>query len=440
MPRLPRSRRARLGVLVASVLVTVLVVMGSMIAPPLVMPDSQAQAYAEFEGVLPEQAPASGQISVNESSAPGVVMIDMAHRNRISADQRDVLESAITASGYRVEYLDSSTRFDFELGEADSLIIIDPGRAYNSIRADRVSQFVEDGGRVVLLGEPRRLSSQGVALLEIESEFGQLTSAFNIRFSGGYLYNMEENEGNYQHIYAEGTSASVAEGINRASLQTAAVVSSREGQTVLRTDSGTQLESGSQDTFSVGVRRDNVLAIGDSSFISKGNYLINDNPTLISNMVSFLVGGDRDRSLIDYPAIAGSNPTIQYTEPGLLPVAQSVSRDSTVVFGGQPSVVLEESVSTPANIDVLITTFDYIETYPSMGSGLSVNGDRVSVEGYTGGVEDLVVVHSPSSGLELVIAANSSVEAEEMAEELSRGDIDEFLVSDSTALYRDSAG
>lgn len=440
MLQLPRSLRARSVVLVATVLVTVIVVVGLMVAPPLVMPDSEDEGYAEFDGVLPEQAPTSGQVDVDPSPEAGVVMIDMAHRNRVSPAQRDVLENVLTAAGYKVEYMDAVTRFDFELGEADSLIIIDPGLSYNSVRAARVAQFVEDGGRVVLLGEPRRLSVQGVSLVEIESEFGQLTSAFDLRFSGSYLYNMEENEGNFQHIYVEGMSTAVGEGVDRASVQTAAAVSSKEGSVVLRTTEGTQLGSGSQDTFTVGVQDGNVLAIGDSSFISKGNHLVNDNPALISNVVSFLGGGDRDRSLIDYPAVAGSNPTIQYTDPGLLPVAQSVSSDNKVVFGGQPDVVLEEAQGNPNNVDVLVATFDYIEAYPSISPGLSVDGDRVTAPGYDGGTEDLVIVHAPDSGPELVIAADSPGVAETVASELTRGDIDELLVSDSTAVYRESTG
>lgn len=440
MLQLPRSLRARSVVLAATIIVTVLVMVGSMVAPPLMVPDSEGQEYAEFEGVLPEQAPISGQVGVEESPDSGVVMIDIAHRNRVSSDQRDVLENVITAAGYEVKYLDATTRYDFELGQADALIIIDPGLAYNTVRADRVSQFVEDGGRVVLLGEPRRLSIRGVSLVAIESEFGRLTSAFNLRFSGSYLYNMEENDGNYRHVYVEGTSASVGEGVDRATVQTAAAVSSRDGEAVLRTVEGTQLGSGSQDTFTVAVQKDNVLAIGDSSFISKGNHLVNDNPTLISNMVSFLVGGDRDRSLIDYPAIAGANPTIQYTEPELLPTAQSVSRDNTVVFGGQPSLVLEEARGDPEGVDVLVATFDYIDAYPAMSPGLSVDGDRVSVAGYEGGTDNIVIVHAPDSGPELVIAADSPELAEEVADELSRGNIDTLLISDSTAVYHEPTG
>lgn len=438
MPQLPRSLRARSVVLVGTVLLTIVVVLGSLYATPLVMPDTDGRAYAEFDDVLPEEPRESGQVEVADSSNEGVVMIDLAHRNRVSAEQRDVLETVITASGYEVKYLDASTRYDFELGEADSLVIIDPDLSYNSVRAARVEQFVEDGGRVVLLGEPRRLSAEGPVLTEIESEFGKLTTTFNLRFSGSYLYNMEENEGNYRHIYVEGSSADVGAGVDRASLQTAAAVSSQDGRAVLRTIDGTQLGGGSQDSFTVGVRQDNVLAIGDSSFISKGNHLVNDNPTLISNMVSFLIGGDRDRSLIDYPAIAGANPTIQYTDPELLPVAQSVSRDNRVIFGGQPSLRLEPTRSSPANIDVLVTTFEYIETYPSMSPGMSVAGGTVRVDGYAGGTDGLVIAHAPDSGPELVIAANSSVEAEESASELSRGNIDEFLVSDSTAIFLES--
>lgn len=421
-------------VLVATILVTIIIVLGSIFASPYVLPDSDDREYAEFYGAFPEKAEVSGQVDVAHEPEGGVVMIDLAHRNRVSADQLDVLESVISAAGYRVKYLQSPSRFDLELGEAASLVIIDPGQVYTDARADRVSKFVDNGGRVVLLGEPRRATVQGFSLVQVESEFGPLASKFNIQFSGSYLYNMQENEGNYRHVYVEGTAADAAEDVDRASVQTAAAVSSRDGTPVLQTTQGTQLGSGPQDQYTVAVQQGNVLAVGDSSFIAGGNHLINDNDAFTSNLVEFLVSGERNRTLIDYPAVADSNPTIQYTEPGLLPVAQSISSDSQVMFGGQPSLVLEEASSNPEEVDVLIATFDYLESYPGMSPGVSASGNRVSVEGYEGQANDLVIVHAPESGPELVIATDSPDLARSTADQLSRGNIADILISDSTAI------
>jgi hypothetical protein len=46
------------------------------------------------------------------------------------------------------------------------------------------------------------------------------------------------------------------------------------------------------------VRTENVVAVGDATFFEGANYRVADNDRLVSNLVSFLVSGDRTRGVV----------------------------------------------------------------------------------------------------------------------------------------------
>lgn len=436
-----RGKLLRLLVLVVTVAV---VVAGSAALSYQNLSQPEETDYPEYavSEIVPERQDSTGSVEVESTDRRGTVLIDSAHANRFAAEQIQPLVSAITAAGYRVEYLERDRALEDGLSGADAFVVIDPGTRYSTSEVDAVDSFVEDGGRVVMIGEPTRgqISAQlfSVTITSIRNRLGTLSSRFGIEFSEGYLYNMERSDGNFQNVLAQSSGGdSLVEGVDRTAFYTAASVQARDGSNLLVAVEGTRNARGdTPGTYPLAVRNGNVVAIGDSSFVEGGNYNVADNEQFLSNLVGFLTGASVTRDLLDYPHNVEREPTIRYTSASLLGPAQSVAED-VAPARGQPSLHLSESVSAE-DTDVLITTFDYLRENEVFGTGIDMRGERVSVPGFTADATGVVVVRAPEEGYDLVIAADTADRASRAASALSTG-IEGVAISDRTAVIRTSA-
>jgi hypothetical protein len=128
---------------------------------------------------------------------------------------------------------------------------------------------------------------------------------------------------------------------------------------------------------------------------------------------------------------------VRYTSLGLLDAAQEVTADLKATRPGQPSVVLEQDRAEAGDTDVLITTFEYINRNPGLGTGIEVADGQVSVPGYESATEGVYVIHKPSSGYDLVIAADTSERAKAAVDRLTAsGGLEQHAISDSTVVVR----
>jgi hypothetical protein len=179
------------------------------------------------------------------------------------------------------------TQLGERLAEADAFVTFRTD--YGEAELGEIESFVESGGHVIVATEPGAAYDQpGAAALD---------ATLGVTTEPGYVYNMEENDLNYQRVYAAPTEsdAALTEGVDRAVLPSATPVgTTAAGTDALRPIEGSELSTTRASTEApLLVRNDEVVMVGDSDFLSPENAQRADTDALIGNLADFLVENDR---------------------------------------------------------------------------------------------------------------------------------------------------
>jgi len=207
-----------------------------------------------------------------------------------------------------------------ELEDADAFVTFRSD--YSAAALDDIESFRESGGHLIVATEPSAgFDAPGAAALD-----GRLGTA-----SGpGYVYNMVENDLNYQRVYAEPTgNSSLTVGVDRAMFETVTPVGTAAADGgVLRPSEGSQLSTTRAATDApVLARDDGVVVVGDSDFLVPENTQRVDNDVLVGNLADFLVENDRGGTRTVAPQAGAPTPTAP--EPGGTNTTQGPSNEST---------------------------------------------------------------------------------------------------------------
>lgn len=296
-----RELAKRLVVLVLTVAVVVAVAAGG----PLLLKDEQEPATLqnpeyEPDTVVPETIAATGTVNANPDSGAddtGTVVIDRGHSNRFSRADIQPLVDALIQEGYSVEfYTDGDLASALE--GADAFLVIDPGSEYLPGDVDDVKQFTDNGGRLVMIGEPDRTAiSAGLLGTSIQTQQSRLTtlaSGYRMSVDTEYLYNQKNADGTFKHVIARPTGEGGPDGVERTTMYTAAAVNARNGTVLLRSAPNTY-KSGSDEVtgeYPVAVQRNNVLLLGDKTFMRGDRYRVADNERVVAYVAEFMIEGD----------------------------------------------------------------------------------------------------------------------------------------------------
>jgi hypothetical protein len=254
-----------------------------------------------------------------DSTTTNVILIDTAHSNRFDVSELETLTRQLSARGASVQLLDSNASLD-QLGLEGRLkfvsayIVISPFEPFAASEVEAIRQFVERDGRLLVILDPTRSSSD--AELFGFSDFSdgaditianQLLEPHDLSFSDDYLYDLVENEGNFRNVFFEIFNESPL----TESLDTVTMYAARS----VFTEAGTPLISGGETVFSsltdlggghsVAAASPNMraLALGDFTFIQPPYDGVTDNRQLIDNLAEFLITGEREPALEDLPFV-----------------------------------------------------------------------------------------------------------------------------------------
>ena len=126
----------------------------------------------------------------------GVFLLDKAHLNGF--DERDVnrLLTRISETGYRIDTLEQAfsqgqllAQMDGKLRGADVFAVIVPAGGYTEDEVDLVKEFVDEGGRLLLVADPTS-----------RHEINSLSETFGMVFRDDFLYNVAEHDGIYRNM------------------------------------------------------------------------------------------------------------------------------------------------------------------------------------------------------------------------------------------------
>ena len=130
-------------------------------------PPTVAQARASELTI--QTQPARGLEGRTAPGRKGVVLVDNAHANSFDEDDMSVLLSRVVERGHRVEFMaertlppnrpaDRLAAVREKLPRVDSLVIAVPRVDYKEDEIKVVREFLKKGGRLLLIGDPSRLS------------------------------------------------------------------------------------------------------------------------------------------------------------------------------------------------------------------------------------------------------------------------------------------
>lgn len=280
---------------------------------PVIIPN-----YETFS--VPAPPIGTDHIEADVSDAAGkVILLDWAHDNQFGISELEGLIGALNTWDVKVEivqdtYSSSEQSISERFKYASAYVVIAPETEFSSAEIQQIARFIERGGRLLVICDPTR-SENSLTSFELgyylSSELGGVAAAnsllapFDLVYSEDYLYNLLDNEGNYRNVLFH----DFAEDPLTKDISTVVFYGVRS----ISTNTGTTLITGDQDTLSsrtdkagewgVAARSKGggVIALGDLTFLTPPYNEVADNPLLINRLVEFLLGGELQRDLIDFP-------------------------------------------------------------------------------------------------------------------------------------------
>lgn len=170
-----------------------------------------------------------------------------------------------------------------ELESVDGFLVVgDP--QFESSDVDAVEEFVDAGGRLLVATDSQASTPFGFGAGDGADS---LLDRFGIAVGNGYLYNMAENDANYQRVYADFDG-----GDHQVVVDGATPVWSGDGTPLATTTEATRYSTTREaDSFDVAVRSGNVVVVGDTDVVRSTNYNRADNEQLLGQVLTVLTSG-----------------------------------------------------------------------------------------------------------------------------------------------------
>lgn len=343
----------------------------------------------------------------------GLLVIDNAHWNSFDESELGVFLDRVTARGFSVSYTGLATgsredELEEKLRLAQAYAVILPWRNFSDREVQLVKNFVNKGGRLLLVGDATRTH-----------RVNSVSQAFGINIESDYLYNVKEHDVVFRNIYLKDfQSDELTKGLQKVVLYAASSITS-EGKGLIFSDENTfssLRERSGRFAAAVRASEGRVVAMGDLTFMIPPYNAIYDNDQLIANLADFLTQSERDYHLEDFPNFLGQDVPVIALREELIPVAQSFkaavsktggsarisSREDPLgdnvilgVWGDSPAVEYYLSIGG-------ITVRDTIRT--SVSPDLSKKGAALLYLYRTNGRRVLIILGEDRESLEAVIS------------------------------------
>lgn len=299
--------------------------------------------------LVPIQAPtreAEPFVDRHSKQDSGTVLVDATHDNRFAMTELSVLQARLTARGLNMRVLGDGDDLASQLRNAKALVVISPGTMWTPEEIRWTREFVDKGGRLLLVTDPTRF---GVVLDEFGEYAGldsdadhinDLAAEFDIIFQADYLYNTTENEGNFRNIkLTDFADHELTHGLEEiAFYATHSIVSEVPW---LVTAGGATRSSSTERAHELAVSvlaaDGSVLALGDLTFMAEPYNAVFDNDQFVANIADFLAGSLRRYDLADFPFFFADKADLVYAGEPLL--------DSDLLEGGSALQALFEGAS-----------------------------------------------------------------------------------------------
>ena len=233
----------------------------------------------------------------------GLVLLDRAHENNFSSEDIAYLDGRLSARGVEMLPFDGGD-LALALRTVNAYLVITPLSDFLPEEILAVSRFVDQGGRLLLIGDPTRFNlvfdeedffGTAPTFLADQIPLNSLANEFDIAFNGDYLYNTTENEGNFRNIilrqdgFAEN---GLVDGVDKlAFYSTHSLQVGPTGEALITADDNTWSSTTDRPgglVLAAASRDGQVLALGDIHFITQPYFTVYDNGRFIAQIADFL--------------------------------------------------------------------------------------------------------------------------------------------------------
>lgn len=210
-----------------------------------------------------------------------IVLVDVSHGNLFTYEILGTLWGKMIENNLKISFGDIKTLQELmTIRKPKALIIICPSVSFTPEEIITIREYVSLGGKLIMIYDPSRVSSWYI---------NSLAQEFGFYFSDGYLYDLKNNYGVYRNIVIKKfTQHPLLSNVNELTLFTAAHIYGGKVK-LANTFSTTYLSlSDVMDTYTPIAASDNVIAIGDLTFLLDPFHNISDNKIFLENLVQFI--------------------------------------------------------------------------------------------------------------------------------------------------------
>ncbi|HOJ01553.1 MAG TPA: DUF4350 domain-containing protein [Anaerolineaceae bacterium] len=242
--------------------------------------------------------------NAREIKKTGSVVLDLAHANQYQITEIEMLIDELKDRGAEIVTFDEGEDLNSTLKGAAAFISIAPTMDFSGDEIQQIQTFAARGGRLLVIADPTRSSSEyAISRAQSVKVVNTLLEPYHIIFRNDYAYNVYDHEGNFRNVYLEPLDKNeLTENVERVVFYASRSISSYETN-LLAGDANTlsSLTDTGGDLCMVALAGNNVLAIGDLTFLTSPYYQVADNYQLIKNIGQFLMSGERQVTFDDFP-------------------------------------------------------------------------------------------------------------------------------------------
>ncbi len=409
-------------------------------------------ATPDFESFTAPQPPVGNAEPDEAKQLGGMVLVDFSHNNRFVMTEIGALSDAVKQRGGKVELNSDSSLLEFQLKSASAYIVISPSILFTPYEIQLVKNFVQQGGRLMVFTDAARnvvyydFFSDTVSVYGDVDAVNPLLDPFDIVINNDYLYNIQDNEGNFRNvIFDDFAKDELAFGLKQVAFYGTHSVETSSGLLLLRgsesnLSSKTDAHHPSQGGAAVS-EDGNVAAFGDFTFLTPPYNAYADNAILIQNLADFALSGNRAPTLGSFPFIFKTNNVQVY----LASSARMTNSMITALGSLQSSmrylgINLEFVSRAPADGDaIIIGSFDFDdEIEPFLKKfDLDLDGDLLSTAEF-GSVgrsgNGFLLLDAGKNGNTLVILAGTDDDIVALIGNINYGYLNSCLTQNTIAL------
>ena len=257
----------------------------------------------------------------------GTILVDAVHDNLYDLADLALLRERLAARGQRLETISSEEDLPDMLRYAKALVVISPLADWSASEIEMVGNFVARGGRLLLVADATHYAALAddwgylIGLDHDAPHLNSLSAQFGLLFQPDYLYNMERNANNYRNIIlSELADNALTEGIDEmVFFGTRSIESGVPGLVLSSAGTVSNVDDRVEQPAAAVLAADGqVLALGDSTFLTEPYNGIAGNDRFVSHIADFLSRAERAYALDEFPYFFGSSVDLVYTADPLL--------------------------------------------------------------------------------------------------------------------------